>query len=83
MSMDPDIYERNETADGSIHLVGDGVVLTVMPDGETRAFSRVAMRVGTAGSVEEKTRWLVGELDGVRVYVQDGHVILTKRDLYP
>jgi hypothetical protein len=29
----------------------------------------------------KQERWIVGELDGVRVYIQNNTIILTKKDL--
>ncbi len=30
---------------------------------------------------DDETRWLVGELNGVRVYINDNHFIMTTQDL--
>lgn len=50
--------------------------------GEGNAFLRNGIKPWAKGG-EQRTRWIVGELDGVRVYVNGPHVILTKQDLYP
>lgn len=51
------------------------------------AFQRVGILNACTPAAEE-TRWLVGELDGVRAYLYRGSdgsldVLLTKRDVYP
>lgn len=47
-----------------------------------QAFMRHAIKgFGTPGA--RKVTWLVGELDGVRVYVTPDRVILTREDRYP
>jgi len=80
--MDASKYNRIVHEDGSIQVDGDGVKLLVMNDGQAKAFSRVGLRVGVRGP-ESAVRWLVGELNGVRVYVSPEAVILTTQDLYP
>ena len=67
-------YDRGHRAPGRV----DPAATCFSPErpfvmSDSRVLSIAGRRVGKA----------VGELDGVRVYVQDGHVILTKRDLYP
>lgn len=55
--------------------------LIILPDGESKVFWRNGIHIGAK---PKRTRWLVGELDGVRVYIQgDGKLIMTKQDLYP
>lgn len=49
-------------------------------------FKRNAIKgVGAPGA--RQVQWLVGEVDGVRCYVQENetgtHIVLTKDDLYP
>lgn len=53
--------------------------VTIMPDGKTQVFSRNGIRVQTG----EHIRWLVCELDGVRLYVNGDNMVMTKRDMYP
>jgi hypothetical protein len=75
------------TRQGNITLAeGKNLQMTVEGDGGS-AFSRVGILNACTPAAEE-VRWLVGELDGVRVYLfrdTDGSldVLLTKRDVYP
>jgi hypothetical protein len=64
---------------GHKHITFPEAQVTVLNDGDTKVFIRNGIRIKTG----EKVRWLVGELDGVRVYVQDSNIILTRQDLYP
>lgn len=66
--------------DGTVHAVSSDIQLTILPDGEARAFNRNALKM-EAGN-ERHIRCLVGELDGVRIYVKGSHIIMTKQDLY-
>lgn len=73
-----------------VHAESSQFVLDVIPDAgdEARAFNRNGIRLLRKTGEEERVRWLVGELDGVRVYAtveQDGrvHMVMTKRDFYP
>lgn len=63
----------------------NGLVRLVVLDAdafEGRMFKRKAIKaVGTPAA--RRLCWLVGELEGVRVYVDGDRVTLTKRDLYP
>ncbi len=84
------LYEdckASEDEDGTKHLTSAQGILSVLPDGETRVFMRnfIKMPMGRQDPdkppVQTRHRWLVGELDGVRVYVVGLKVILTKQDL--
>ena len=55
--------------------------LHVLPDGETRIFKRRIIKKAGSSNPEFRTI-LVGELDGVRVYVRGNDIVLSKRDLY-
>ena len=103
--------------DGTVHATNGVTALTILPDGESKAFNRnfikqtmfggklharlnnLAARIQqgkiseddawleVSAMVEAKTtqphtRWLVGELNGVRVYISDDNIIMTTRDLY-
>jgi hypothetical protein len=103
--------------DGTIHAISDIHSLTILPDGQSKAFNRnfLTKKVGGGklharlnnlaariqqdkitlpeawaeieGWVEELNeprhkRWLVGELDGVRCYINGNNIIMTKQDLY-
>ena len=109
--------EVKTESDGSITAVNPNMVLTILPDGEAKAFNRVFMRHtmcdkpthaklnNLAARIQQKKiaedeawieinswiearvkpsteRCLVGELDGVRVYVFGDKMIMTKQDLY-
>lgn len=57
-------------------------IVTVLPEGDTKIFMRNGVRPFAPGG-EQRVRWLVAELDGVRVYVHGNHILVTKQDLYP
>lgn len=71
------------TSRGMTYGVGDDPNKSVMlivdtRDTPGRVFKRNAMHMGKG-----TTRWLVGELDGVRLYrLEDGTLLMTKCDLY-
>ncbi len=71
-----------EDEDGVKHATSVQGILSVLPDGETKVFMRNAIKLGFGGNPSGKHRMLVGELDGVRVYVMGNKVTLTKQDLY-
>lgn len=73
--------------DGTVHAIGP-LPLMILPDGEARAFKRRAWSVsvtrdGVGQGAREKARWLVGELDGVRVYTDGRRIVMTRQDLFP
>jgi len=74
-----------EEADGSIHAVSPSLSMTVLPvDGRPgKIFNRNGIKKHLDGRPVEHVRWLVGELNGVRVYIHQGAVIMTTEDLYP
>jgi hypothetical protein len=49
---------------------------------EGRMFKRRAVKNFGSGAGEEVC-WLVAELNGVRVYQNGSHVVVTTEDLYP
>lgn len=69
-------HEITRSAEG--HQVGSDGEITVSLLGEGRMFKRRAIK---PGGVE--VCWLVAEIDGVRVYQQGRHVIVSKQDFYP
>jgi hypothetical protein len=76
---DPLEFELSES-DGVKSAVNPILSLAVMPDGETKIFKRRAIKnVGSRNPTYETM--LVGELDGVRVYVKGNDIILTKQNL--
>ena len=48
-----------------------------------KAFFRRSIKLNACTGEQRRTEWLVGELDGVRVYVCGRNVIVTREDLYP
>ena len=74
----PDEWKIEERDDGSIVASGGTCMMTHKDEGG-RIFMRNLVHVGTT----EHRRILVGEMDGVRVYVFPDRIILSKRDLYP
>ena len=48
-----------------------------------RMFFRRSIKLNPRTGEQRRTEWMVGELDGVRVYVIGRNVIVTKEDLYP
>lgn len=59
--------------------VGDGLSLTVRGG---RLFHRKAIKMDAQGNETRRLSMLVGELDGVRLYVCDeGRMVLTREDL--
>ena len=67
-------------------ITGDnGFVRISLLDAESydgRVFKRRAIK-GVGGGSPRSVCWLVAELDGVRIYVDGGQIIMTTRDLYP
>jgi hypothetical protein len=66
--------------DGVWHGTLGGVMLSVY-DGGIAKMRRAIKGFGSANA--RPVEMIYGELDGVRVYVKDGHIIMTKKDLYP
>lgn len=58
---------------------GNGLVVSRLCDGD---MSRVRAIKGIGGT-PYRVEWLRVEVDGVKVYVTDGHVVVTKTDLLP
>lgn len=60
----------------------DGHITLSLLEEDGRLFKRRAIKnFGSENS--EETCWLVAELDGVRVYQQGNHIVVTRQDLYP
>lgn len=76
MQPHPDITTQ---ADGSLLVELPDAKITILPDGETKAFGRNGIKVNSG----EHTRWAVCELDGVRLYKNGQNFVLTKQDLFP
>lgn len=70
------VHEITTDAEGNRHGTDDEITVTLLGrDG--RMFKRRATSTGGGESC-----WLVAELNGVRVYQEGAHVIVTDRDLY-
>lgn len=65
-----DGWSRAVASDGALMVQGG------------RAFIRNGIK-NVLGSEKEHVRWLVGELNGVRVYWNGDAVVMTTEDLYP
>ena len=77
--LDPLEYEISEE-DGIKTAKNPLMSLTILKDGQSKIFKRRAIKEVGGGSPSYHTA-LVGELDGVRVYIKDGDIILTKQNL--
>ena len=76
----PEEWKIRKRDDGVIEA--SGPVSMIVDDAESgKLFMRNTVRYG--GGVTEHKRFLVGELDGVRVYLSGNRVLITKRNLYP
>lgn len=79
---EPLAFGIRQDADGARHAVSPDLVITVLPDGESRIFHRNAIKKNTATGETTHLRALVAELNGVRMYLVDNHIVLTTQDLY-
>lgn len=77
------MIEIARSESGEISATNGDMMLTVLPDGETRAFKRRGIRLCIKTGETDHLEWLVAELDGVRLYINDSNLILTKQDLNP
>jgi hypothetical protein len=73
------MFKIREDGEWVVATVEDGTSpLNFIVEGGGRAFMRNAMRPGVG-----KVCWLVGELNGVRVYLfGDGTILMTDKDVY-
>lgn len=86
--------------ENEIYAVEDGIILTILKhedgnttdkkveDLSTQVFYRNGIKISTDGMQEQgRTRWLVGQLNGVRAYItktsEGFNIILSDKDLYP
>lgn len=79
---EPLAFEISQDEDGARHAVSPDMVVTVLPDGESQLFHRNAIKKNTATGETVHLRALVGELNGVRMYLLGSHIILTTQDMY-
>lgn len=76
-------FDIQQQPDGArVASNGTTAVQLLEPAGEGRMFRRRAVR-GVGGPAPQPVEWLVVELDDVRVYVDQGNVIVTRQDLRP
>lgn len=74
------VHEITSDEHGNQHGTDGQITITLRGDG--RMFKRRAIKgVGTEQAHE--VCYLVAEMDGVRVYQNGAHVVMTKEDLYP
>lgn len=76
----PHNYTLSTDDEGHRHGINSINSLTVLNDGKTKLFQRRAIKGVGSGNPTFET-CLVGELDGVRVYVKGTSIVLTKQDL--
>jgi len=70
------------TTDDNGNQIGTDGNITVSLIGDGRMFKRRAVKgVGSEGA--EEVCWLVAELDGVKLYQNGTHIVLTKQDMNP
>lgn len=82
--LEPKVFQPEQDDQGIGHgFLSDGTSLSVLPDGNQKIFFRCGIKKHLQSGETEHIRWLVGELNGVRCYVQGDNVILTTQDLYP
>lgn len=75
------IHEITVDAQGNRHGT-DGTLTVSLLGSEGRMFKRRAVK-GLGGGEAQDVCWLVAELNGVRVYQEGSHVIVTTQDLNP
>lgn len=70
-----------EDEEGNKHSLLPGLEMVVLNDGENKLFYRNFIKLKIGAGVSSQTRWVVGELNGVRAYYNGSDLILTTRDL--
>lgn len=75
------IHEITKDDQGNRHGT-DGTTTVSLLESDGRMFRRRAIK-GVGGGAPQEVCWLVAELDGVRVYQEGAHVIVTRKDLNP
>lgn len=73
-------WRRVTEADGTLHAFSRAANVTVMPDGRTRLFIRTAIVKNMQTGRTRTRRMVVAELDGVRLYVLEGKLLLSTAD---
>lgn len=65
-------------------LTGEAVRVAVLPDVSATLFERVGIKINFGKAAQESVRWGVVELEGgIRLYVHQNSIIVTKQDLNP
>lgn len=77
----PAAFELTRTEAGA-QIAGNGVATLSLLDVDGRVFRRRAVK-GVGGPSPQPVEWAVAELDGVRVYFDGTHVVVTRQDLMP
>lgn len=77
------MIEIQNQPDNTIIAVINGIGVSVLPDGEAKAFKRRAIRKDMTIGATEEMEWLVVSLNGVRVYCNGENIVVTTQDLYP
>jgi len=79
---DPTPFEIVDAGEARIASNGRATLQIHAPEGG-RVFRRRAIKLNQATGERGRVEWIVGELDGVRVYFDGTNVVLTRRDLMP
>lgn len=76
-------FQRKVMNGGKLHAKLNNIAARIQQEKitETAAWEELEELIKKSNTPESE-RMLVGELDGVRVYIQDSSIIMTKRDLY-
>lgn len=78
-------FERTVDEDGTKHGIGEGFIFTVFPDvPDAEVFQRHGVKMGLGDEVSGRSTWLVGQLNGVKVYCMgEGRFVMTMQDINP
>ena len=74
--------EVTKEEDGTLIATSEMHQLTILPDGPSSIVNRNGLKRALGPDVQH-VRWLRGELNGVKVYVNGSTIVMTTRDLYP
>lgn len=74
-------FKLTQDPDGTRHAINPVTQLTILPDGDTKLFNRRFIE-GVGGGNPTFDSCLVGELNGVRVYLHGNSIVMTTQDLY-
>ena len=70
------------TRDGDAQIATNGAASLTLLDADGRVLRRRAVK-GVGTEQARNVEWAVAELDGVRVYFDGTHVVVTRQDLTP